>query len=408
MKKLSFKQTITYKKKTNYERVFFFIWTLYSLEYGLLAASELPYMYSLANYKMICDYAVIFLLMFLFIASQNVRMRNIIKYMFFLILIALIELSITDKTLLIMALFMITAQKIDFEKIVRYDIKIKIFLLVTLVSLSLLGVINNYQALINGNFKQAFGFSHPNTFSCFAYVILLEWIYLRFDRLTLADWVLQIICSLLVLHFGGGRASGYTYYLILLLFWIAKVWPRVFFSRPVRFLFIFITPIMALLSFLGAYLYSKGNSIMVLLNQVITSRMGMAARFLETYDITLFGQEIETVSTRRARLEHVNSLVLDCAYVRCILMYGLLFFILFIVVYMLLFRKILNRKYIPMALFSLYFVILGIGEAYMLNVLYNLTLLFFLNSAKDEKITNLKEIGPSKSKVYWRAEDSRA
>lgn len=374
---------LRFPKYTSYEGAFFFIWALYGVQYTLLSASELPFMFNLDRIRQWSEYTVLCLQLSLFFMNYRLKRREMIKYILLMLLITLIEFSLTSKSLLIMTLFIITAQPIEFKKIVRFDVKIKLPLFLLLVLLATTGIINNYQVTINGLYKQAYGFAHPNTFTCFAFVILLEIMYLRYQQMNWMDWVFQIVCSLIVFQVGGGRTSSYTYFVILFLFWIAKVKPQVYTSGIVKFLFLIITPLMGAISLLGAYLYSRGNSLMLAINRMLTGRLLMSSQMMSQYGVKLFGQELELISGRNAKLNNVTSIILDCAYMRCLLMYGVVFFVMFIVVYMLLFRRLLTMRHTSLALFALFFVLLGLGEAYMLNITYNLTLLVFLKSKKE-------------------------
>lgn len=69
-------------------------------------------------------------------------------------------------------------------------------------------------------------------------------------------------------------------------------------------------------------------------------------------------------------------------------------------VYILMLRKFLQSGQITLALFALFFVLLGIGESYMLNILYNVTLLCFLGTRNTQ--TSVDEDHPSGIKIGRR------
>lgn len=388
-------EPIQSRKISNFEKAFYFIWGIYAFTYMMFSASELSFMYNLSNYQRAVTNTVILCLLLLLFMMHRFSQVEFVKYAIFIVFIALIEISITDKGFLVCTLFMIAAQKIDFNKFVKFDMKLKLAIFLLIISLCQIGVIDNFSVAINGVYKQSMGFSHPNTFTCYAYTLILEWMCVRFRDMRFFEWILQGAFGLLIFAIGGGRSSGYTFFVIYILFVIEKIRPQIFSSKLVYFIFTIITPLMAALSFIASWLYSKGNVLMIALDQVFTTRISQAARFLATYDINLFGQEIETIGSRRAQLQGVRSLILDCAYVRCLLMYGVLFFLLFIMVYVLMLRKFLKSGQITLGLFALFFVILGLGEAYMLNVLYNITLLCFLgtrNTRANDKPNRYTEI----------------
>lgn len=373
-------------KHIRYEKVFFLAWALYNVQYILLYASELSYMFDVEGVRKFIEYTVIYIQLFLFcqlLLEYRTKRWELVKSLLFMVLITFIALPIRSKTLLIRALFILEAQPIEFKKIVRFDIKIKLPLFCLLILLAGTGIINNYQVTTNSAYKQAYGFDHPNTFTCFALCILLEILYLRFRQMNWMDWLFQIVCSLKVFQIGHGRASSYVYFGILLLFWIAKMRPRIYACRIVKFLILISTPAMGAITFLSIHLYSTGNRFMLAVNRMLTDRLLEGVQMMNQYDVNLFGHGMEFLRSRDAKLEHVKPVLLDNSYVRCLLMYGLVFFVVFIALYTLLFHRLLAGRYVSLVLYALFFVVLGYGESYLLNITYNLTLLLLLKSNRE-------------------------
>lgn len=366
-------------KKLNYKTAFYFIWAFYSVTYIMAKATELSFMYDLTVFNRTVSYATIFMLIILYISSLKFKKVEFIKHIIFVLLIGLIEINISDKNFLILSLFILCFRNLSFKELVEFDFNIKLILLAVILLLYKTGKIDNYSTIINGNYKNSYGFSHPNTFSCYIYTILLELMYIRFDILNYKDWMLQLFVSFLTLKYGGGRSTGYAYFLILFLFFIARTFPRIYITKFSYFMFSVLPSLLAILSFAAVDLYNHGNKIIIEINNILTSRISSASKFLNLYGIKLFGQEIETISSRMAKLLSIKSMILDCAYVRCGIMYGLLFLIIFCIAYSLMLREFLKNSNIDLALFATYFLIIGIGESYLLNPVYNLSLFFLIN-----------------------------
>lgn len=367
---------------TKSEALFRLAWTFYSCIYVLFYASELSYKYNSSVIMRYTQITTIMILLSSLFLNRKYRIKEFLKYIAFLLMVFLIEINVSDRAFLVYILFMISAQKIDLAKLIKFDVKLKTALLIFVIFLCEIGYINNYAAVINGSYKQALGFSHPNTFCCFAYTIILEWLCIHFKKAKWRNYLLALALFICIYAIGGGRTSSYTFLLIYFLFVIAKITPKVFYSKISSFIFTIITPLMAFMSFLTAYLYSQGNTYMTVLNELMSYRIGLSSYFMDNYDIKLFGQEVLTISTRSADLGNVQSLILDCAYIRCILVYGAIYFSILIVMYIILLRALLYNKQIEYALFALFFVILGVGESYMLNPLYNISMLFVLGIIK--------------------------
>lgn len=96
---------------------------------------------------------------------------------------------------------------------------------------------------------------------------------------------------------------------------------------------------MALASFTSVYLYNKGNAIAIALNSVLTSRIYHMSKFFKNYRITLFGQNIEFMSTMTANSYGTASNIVDNAYARCLFLYGIVALVFVIIAYCVLMRK---------------------------------------------------------------------
>lgn len=389
-------------KKEDYtttEKLFLIIWTFYSVTTFVLG-SELGYDYDLGILSRYTAYATIFLQVLMFFFLKRYKLFDFLKYIAILGVLLAVEISNSDRSLLIYVLFVILAQYIDVEKLLRYDIILKICILAVIVGMSLVGITSNYSAVINDNYKQAWGFSHPNVFTGYALIILVEWLCARYKSMKWPEWLLIVLCALAIMQIGGGRSSIYTFAVVLLLYLLAKFAHRIFLLKPVRIAFMVITPLMAIISFWVVSLYNQGNAAVIALNTVMTGRISLAARFLNTYSIGLFGQEIEYVGSRASQASNIAANILDNAYIRCALDWGLLVLVAIIISYVILFRKLLNSQRIDFALLCLFFVLLGIGETYMLRPVYNLSLLCLLGFHNDNVDTNLENMRLRKRKPF--------
>lgn len=390
------------EKYTYIEKLFLFIWTFYSAS-SFILGSELGIEYNLSSLSRLAAYVTIFLQLFMLVLIKRYKLNDLIKYAAVLAVIFLIEISNSDRSLLIYVLFVILAQYMDIDKLLRYDIILKLCILVAIVGMCILGITSNFNAVINGNYKQSWGFSHPNVFTGYICIVLLEWLCIRYKKMRWYEWLFIFGSLLVVMQIGGGRTSIYTFIGILLLFVFATYFPKLFFLKPVKIAFTVIVPIMAVLSFWVARLYNQGNPTAIALNALLTNRIRFSAYFLNTYDLQLFGQEIEYVSSRTSHMTGVAAEILDNAYVRCILDWGILFFLIFIIAYIFLIRKLLKSERIELVLFCLFFVLLGFGETYMLKPIYNLSLLCLLGFRDiDEDSVDSDEVRKKEERRVFR------
>lgn len=357
--------------------LFSFMWSLYIFSYFIFTASEYSYKLNGVALFHIEQYGIILVLLFTILINKYDR-YTLLKYLMFALFSLLMQIHSTDKTLLILTLFVMSSRGLTFKKIIKLDMIVKATILFLVVGSCLLGIIDNYSADINGTFKQSFGFSHPNNLGGLCYIILCEFMMLNWKDLKLRHFVCIICLGFGVILISGSRTMGYTFFLIYFLLLLYRHFPRLYTLKLIRLLFIIAMPVMFFTSFTLVKMYDEHNKLAIKLNDILTTRISLASNFLKMYDVKLWGQEVEMISTRAAEKLHVRPMILDNAYVKGTLLYGLLFMIFLTIAYMLLMNYFFKAKKVEYAIFSLYFILIGIGESYMLNIVFNTTLLLII------------------------------
>lgn len=377
-------------KQTILEFTFWALWILYSFAYVMFSLSNYSRNHNTKFiYALITNFTIVALLaLFLFVRKYS--LKKFVMCAVFLMILFWIEIAAPDKQFLVGTLFIVVAQNIDVQKGLKLDIKLKTILTLGVILLCSLGVIENYAVVSNGIYKQSLGFSNPNVLTCYALAILAEWLCLNYGKMKKWQWVAVALIWYLINEVGGGRSSSYTFLVILVLFWLANYFPKIFYGKISQLLFGVITPCMAILSFVLVYFYNRGNLFVIALNQIMTGRIRMSSYFLSTYGIKPFGQQIVTVSSRRAATQNIAAMIVDNAYVKCILVYGWIFLVFICAVYAILFLKLIRDKRIEIALLALFFVVLGLGEVYMLNAMFNYSMLFLLSNNHKKKQQKLQ------------------
>lgn len=107
---------------------------------------------------------------------------------------------------IIIVVLALAGREVDLDKLIKFDIKFKLVWLFFILSLYytgfLQGVSDYYGREGYIRFKQSMGFKHPNIFPMFVFIILTEYIYIRFEKLKSYEWIgvlgiWFLICKLL-------------------------------------------------------------------------------------------------------------------------------------------------------------------------------------------------------------------
>ena len=206
------------------ELIYFGAWILFNVSYIILRQTEFyNFSGSYSIYNLIV-YITIILLIINFIAGSVYTKNELIFYLVFLLLIFLIEYNWYDKNFLVYIAFIIGFKgvKYNFHKLVSIDIVVKLCCLTGTVFLCIIGYLGDYTAVFgNGTVKHALGFYHPNTLGLMVFSILLEWLYLRYQKLHFGEWLLIVGCIVGIYEIAASRSSVYTF--IIIYFWCFKI-----------------------------------------------------------------------------------------------------------------------------------------------------------------------------------------
>lgn len=337
--------------------------------------SEFAYMYDFDSIFRMIKLAISATLFLMLVALNRYTIKKIILYAVVLMIVFLVEIHISNTDFLVYLLLIMCFPRGSFEKFISFDVFLKTTSVFIIMLLCSMGIINNYIHVTHFAEKQSLGFSHPNILSMFICTILVEWLYLRFNKMKLWDWVVILGIMLVNYNIAASRTSTFVFLLIYVLFLVANYFPRMYNSKLVKYLFVVSMPLMAMFSFVGAWLYVQGNQTFIMLNELFTGRWEGALMVFHKYGVTLLGQKLELFSSRMAALNGVSYFSVDNAYFYCVLQYGILYFILLCVTYIAVIHYAMNNHIWHLALFCLFFVIVGFGESYLLNPLYNVALL---------------------------------
>ena len=385
------------------ELLYYGAWILFSIVYVLYQQSEFIYYKHATFIYKYTSYAVILLLCSCILVDLQFRIKELYIYGVLVILIGLVYLNRSNRTFFVYMLFILAfkAVKSDLKRLVRLDIKLKIALILFVLLMCSIGVIDDYSSVWgNGIIKHSYGFYHPNTLGILCFAILAEWLYLRYQKMKFYEWITIFLVAYLMYRIAASRTAAYTFFVIYLLYVFAKKWPEIFKAKIVKRTLVALLPVFITLSWLAMILYINGNAIAQVINSFTTQRLRYAAKFYLEYGISIFGKNVEFVSSRAAQLQGISSEILDMAYIRGPILFGIVFSIFIFLGYMVLLKNCLDIEIdensneslnIGLAIFVIYYVILGLGENYLLNPIYCVPMLLIPNAFVEFGKKNIKQ-----------------
>lgn len=249
-------------------------------------------------------------------------------------------------------------------------------------------------------YYNTYGFCHRNVLGANAAVLCLAWFYLRYDRLKLGDVLIWSGLALLTYRLALSRTC--LLLMLLTIFGMAVFQSKeAFWMRlpGMRRLLLGGACGLLILSVLCMLFYAPDRPLWVLLDRVFTKRIRFAHLCFAEYGLSLFGQPIPFVSSMQAQAGDAERLILDNAYIRAILYYGLIPAALFFAAYFKALGLSFRKKDCALLLSLLVFAVYGLSERYMLDVQYQFPFLvacgqlFFRHrpaGKRERRLKNLK------------------
>ena len=361
----------------SYQKIIMLIWTFYSSASALFWLSNLKRSYSVDSIMKLCDYMTAALLVGALLLKQRYRIKRILLYAFFLMITVVVELVAINRDFAVLSMFMICFVSMDYQKFIRYDIKLKLFWFVMILLMWKAGIVQNFADYFNGTFKQSLGFQHPNTFAMFSLIILLEWLYLRYEKAKLPELLLIPVFWYVIMKISPSRTTGYTFLFVYLLFLVAKYFPKIFSWKPVIWIMMAVGPIIGVFSVIITKMYIQHDKLAYEINELMTNRIDFQAQYWQAYPVKLFGGKIDTESS--------VDVILDSGYIRCILTYGIVLSVVLCLLFSMLIYYALKNHQIGIALMAVFFLMMGFAETAMLRLVMNITFLAVFNQQCTKK-----------------------
>lgn len=245
---------------------------------------------------------------------------------------------------------------------------------------------------ISGILKDTVGFRNPNTDGMIIFTIITTMLSIK-SRIVkknniykiLLFWVLQLFLIYLLVK-SGARGAEVGVILSYFIYWLNLVLNNKKLLGYISYIIIAVSLIFSYVSITSS-VYTTG-SLFYKLNGIFTGRIGLNYLFLNYYGVKVFGQSIHysTISSSTQVYWY-----LDNSFIKILINYGFLFFVLFISYYIfIIFLALKKKEYyllIPLVSFFAY----GVVEQALMLYYVNLTALFLGVLYQAEKTSKEKE-----------------
>ena len=331
----------------------------------------------LSNYLKILKFISLFILAFsgvmISIKAKSLNPKKIFIILCLLI-ICLISYYKTRSTMFLEFLVVsINIIEMDFNKVIKYDLIIKLFIIAFIVTMNHFGYANSeFVVTRDGEFlRNAYGFYHPNTFGMIIMICFFEYIYLRGIRINIKDYILALLIILIIKVTSDTRTVIYCIIALMALILLVKR-----FKINNKILNIIKNNLYLILlaaSLIVTFLYVNHNSFAISLNHILSNRLNLQSYFFNLYNINLFGNNIDFVQT------------LDNGFIKIILNYGIFTTIFLAILYNLNFKKCTKNRQPILMLIFIVILFFSLSESFMFYVYNNIFLCYIFSKSEGVK-----------------------
>lgn len=128
------------------------------------------------------------------------------------------------------------------------------------------------------------------------------------------------------------------------------------------------------------------------IDRLLSKRIYYTEQYLQKYDINLFGQKIETVSTVQSRLLNISPQILDNSYIVLLLKFGIILLFCSCLLLSLRLKLSYRERDKLLIIILIIFMIVGLFENWLIKINYNPFILSFssLIYRERKKIDSIK------------------
>ena len=318
---------------------------------------------------------LVIVLIFLTILFQN-QIYRIKEIAWVVIIFAIVVISyfLSKDNIILKAIMLIIASKdINFKKFIKFDLVIKVIFCFIIIIFSQIGIAENYVILrADGTIRQSLGFSHPNALAAYWLSICCDYIYLAFNK----NKIIKLFICTIITFIIGYITDSRTVIICVSLMIILLLYNNYLNNKIIKKIVIFLPYLLFALSLSSAYLY-KSSDLIKNIDRLLSKRIYYTEQYLQKYDINLFGQKIETVSTVQSRLLNISPQILDNSYIVLLLKFGIILLFCSCLLLSLRLKLSYRERDKLLIIILIIFMIVGLFENWLIKINYNPFILSF-------------------------------
>lgn len=295
------------------------------------------------------------------------------EWYFLLILFILLVISWIksgENYLLILFFPVAFSKNLDIKKFVKIYFCVSLVMILLIVCLSLMNIIPNYVYLRGLNIRQSFGIIYPTDFAAYVFYLSCGYVYIRNNKFNYIDGIITFLISYIVYLKTDARLNFICTIIVIVLGFLIKFNSFKFITRRNKSLFLILPSLFIVIT---TFFYNPDNNLFKLLNNLLSDRLFIVQRIFRDYGISLFGNKVYQNGLGGDAGQNFNFLInqysyIDSAYLRMILMYGI---VLSVVILFVLSCEMIKIDDDFLMIILVVIFVSGMVEMHMLQIAYN-------------------------------------
>ena len=335
-----------------------------------------------------------------FIINQK-RIR--ITWIGLIALSILISIITKDLELSVLMLIVLSLREIDFKSIVKTCFYSNLISMLLIISLSLLGIIENWVYKIGTQTQNSLGYNYSTIPSTYLFLLVLMRFYINKANVKIYEIITNIFLSVIMYYYTSSITGSLLIIIISILEIIYKVLKannenrlrKIVEKKTTKRVLKVIPVFLIAISLYSAFSYNENCETWKRINTILSHRIELSNTAIKTYGIPVLGKDINWVGNggrEHVQLSSYEYNFVDNAYMRIIFDDGIVYFILLVL--MLIYyqnRLIKEKKYRAIAI-EIVLMIWAVVEPNILKVENNIFLIPFLVTTLNEfKIKSIRK-----------------
>lgn len=274
---------------------------------------------------------------------------EIIKILLIFILLGLVSLHINSNILFCSFFFIIAARNINIRKLLLGAFWIQLILTIMIAVASQIGLVSDWMYNIEGRNRHSLGYVYPSYIASIFFYMVLAYMYIRKEKLHLLETIMIGVLNCIIFVLTDSKTSFVLTFLVIVVFFTLKYYKKELKNNLIsKLLYSYSVFGIAIISIVTCIVYNDENNFLVKINSFINNRLIMGHNALLEHGVTLFGERIRWVGfgglgyTTSALKEEYN--FVDCSYVKVLLDYGIIFFVIMLSGYALVSYRAIKEK----------------------------------------------------------------